>query len=99
MRVQEQVLSPRIKDAEETSLCSEMLRIACNLTERFSDGAEQQVVEFGLVLQNARVQLMGQREDDVKVTGLKQFLLPRVDPSTTRLSLALVAVTIATAVV
>jgi hypothetical protein len=42
---------------------------------------------------------MWQGEDDVKITGLKQFLLPRVDPSVTRLSLALVAVTIATTVV
>ena len=71
MRVQEQVLSPRVKDAEETNLCSEMLRIAGNLAERFSNGAEQQAVQFGLVLQNERVQLMWQREDDVKVTGLK----------------------------
>ena len=97
--MKEQVLSPRVKDAEETNLCSEMLRIACNFAERFSDGAEQQAVEFGLILQNERVQLLWQREDDVKVRGLKQFLLPRVDPSTTRLSLTLVAVTIATAVV
>ena len=93
------VLSPRVKDAEETNLCSEMLRIACNFAERFSDGAEQQAVEFSLISQNERVQLMWQREDDMKVTRLKQLLLPRIDPSTARLSLALVAVTIATAVV
>jgi len=62
--MKEQVLSPRVKDTEETNLCSEMLRIACNLAERFSNGAEQQVVEFALILENERVQLMWQREDD-----------------------------------
>src|SRR5690348_1475576 len=99
MRMKEQVLFPRVQDAKETNLCSEMLRIACNLAERSSDGVEQQAIEFGLILQNERVQLMWQREDDVKVMGLKQFLLPRVDSLMVRLSLALVAVTIATAVV
>ena len=97
--MKEQVLSPRMQDGEESNLCSEMLRIACKLAERFGDGAEQQAVEFGLILQNESVQLMWQREDDVKVAGFKQFLLPRVDPPTTSLSLALVAVTIATTVV
>ena len=97
--MKEQVLAPGVKDAEETNLCSEMIRIACNLAERFRDGAEEQVVEFDLILQNERVQLVWQRKDDVEVTGLKQFLRPGIDPATTRLSLTLVAMTIATAVV
>src|SRR5262245_50887494 len=42
---------------------------------------------------------MRQGEDDVEVTGLKQILLPCVDPPKTRLRLTLVAMTIATAVV
>jgi hypothetical protein len=42
---------------------------------------------------------MREGEDDVEVTGLKQFLLPSIDPSMTCLSLALVAMTIAKAVV
>lgn len=86
-------------DRRKHPIGSEVFGIACNLAERFGDATEQQAVEFGLILQNERVQFMWQGEDDVKITGLKQFLLPRVDPSVTRLSLALVAVTIATTVV
>ena len=99
MRVQEQVLSPRVKNAEKTNLRSEIPGIACNLAECFSHGAKQEVVEFGLVLQDECVEFMRQREDHVEVPGWKQFQLPCLDPSTTCLSLTLVAVTIATAVV
>src|SRR5262245_49416187 len=97
--MKQQVLSPRVKNTEKANLRSEILGIACNLAECSSHGAEQQAVEFGLILQNERVQLMWQREYDVEVPGWKQFQLPRVDPSTTCLSLTLVAMTIATAVV
>src|ERR1700746_436870 len=45
------------------------------------------------------MQFMWQRKDNMKVTGLKQFLLPGIDPSATRLSLTLVAVPIPAAVV
>jgi hypothetical protein len=48
---------------------------------------------------SARVQFMGQREDDVEVTRRKQFLLAGVDPALTRLGLTLVAMTITAAVV
>ena len=97
--MKQQVLSPRVKNAEETNLRSEMLGIACNFAECFGDGAEQQVVEFGLILQDERVKFVRQREDDVEVTGIEQFLLAGVDPSPPRLSLTLVAMTITTAVV
>ena len=97
--MKEHVLSPRVKNAEKTNLRSEILGIACNLAECFSHGAKQEVVEFRLILQDERVEFMRQREDHVEVSGWKQFQLPRVDPSTACLSLTLVAMTIATAVV
>ena len=97
--MKEQVLSPRVKNAEKTNLRSEILGIACNLAECFSHGAKQEVVEFRLILQDERMEFMRQREDHVEVSGWKQFQLPCVDPSTTCLSLTLVAMTIATAVV
>jgi len=99
VRVQEQVLSPRVKNAEKTNLRSEIPGIACNLAECFSHGAKQEVVEYRRILQDERVEFMRQREDHVEVSGWKQFQLPGVDPSTTCLSLTLVAMTIATAVV
>src|SRR5262245_24040031 len=97
--MKQQLLPPGMEDAEETNRCSEMLRIASNLAERFSDGAKEQIVELGLILEGEGMQLVRQREDDVEVTGLKQFVLPGFDPTMTRLSLALVAMTIATAVI
>ena len=97
--MKEQVLSPRVQNAEKTNLGSEILRIACNLAECFSHGTKQEVVEFHLILQDERVEFMRQREDHVEVAGWKQFQLPGIDPSTTCLSLTLVAMTIATAVV
>ena len=65
--MKQQVLAPRVKNAEETNLGSEMLGVACHLAECFSDGAEQQVVKLGLILQNERVEFVRQREDDVEV--------------------------------
>jgi len=99
VRVQEQVLSPRVKNGEETNLRSEILGMACNLAECFSHGAKQEVVEFRRILQDEPVEFMRKREDHVEVPGWKQFQLPCLDPSTTCLSLTLVAMTIATAVV
>ena len=71
VRMKEQVLPPRVKNAKETNLGPKMFGMTRNLSERFSDGAEQPAVEFGLILQNEGVQFVWQREDDVKVTGLK----------------------------
>jgi hypothetical protein len=55
MRMKEQVLTPCMKDAEETNLRPEMFGIAGHLAECFSNGAKQQAVEFGRILQNERV--------------------------------------------
>jgi hypothetical protein len=63
------VLSPRVKDAEETNLGAEMLRITRHLAECFGHSAEQQVVEFGLILQDECVEFVRQREYNVEVTS------------------------------
>ena len=39
--MKQQVLSPRVQDAEETDLRAKMFRIRGDLDERFGDGAEQ----------------------------------------------------------
>jgi hypothetical protein len=97
--MKEQVLTPGVKNGEETDLGAKMLGIARHLAECFGHGVEQKAVELSLILQNERVELVRQREYDVEITCLNEFLLPRVDPPLTRLSLTLVAMTIATAVV
>ena len=99
VRMKEQVLTPTVKDAEETDLGAEMLGVARHLAKCFGHRVEQKVIERGLILQDERVKFVRQGKYDVEVTGLKQFLLPGVDPPATRLRRTLVAMTIATAVV
>ena len=53
--MEQQVLPPRVQDAEETSLGSEMLRVACHFTEGFGNRAEQEVVKRLLILQDEAV--------------------------------------------
>jgi hypothetical protein len=69
-----------VKDAEEANLGTEMLRITRHLAQCFSDGVEKQAIERCLILQDERVEFVRQREHNVEVTCLKQFLLPGVDP-------------------
>src|SRR5688572_31722926 len=76
-----------------------MFGITCHIAERFSNRAEQEVVERLLILQHKCVQLVRQRENDVEVTRLKQFLAASVHPTLACLRLALVAMPIAAAVV
>jgi hypothetical protein len=71
VRMKQQVLTPRMKDAEETNLGSEMFGVASYLAECFCDGAEQEVVELGLILQDERVEFVGQREYNVEVTSIE----------------------------
>jgi hypothetical protein len=88
-----------VKNAEEPNLGPEVFGVTRHLAKSFSHSAKEQVVEFGAIFEDERVKFMRQCEDDMKVSRLKQFLLPRVDPSLTRLSLAFVAMPIATAIV
>ena len=45
MRMQTQVLSPGMQDAEEADPGSEMLGVGCNFKHGLSGGAEEQIVE------------------------------------------------------
>ena len=51
MRVQLQGLSPRVQDAEESNLGTQVFRIASDLQKRLRHSTEQEVVEFDLVLE------------------------------------------------
>lgn len=52
MRVQFEFLAPGMQDAEEANFRTEVSRIASHLEKGFRTGAEQEVVEDFLVLQN-----------------------------------------------
>jgi hypothetical protein len=45
-----ELLIPRMQHAEEADVCTEMLRIACDLKQRLGADTEQQVVNHALVL-------------------------------------------------
>ena len=52
MRVLFEVLSPRMEHAEESDVSSEVLWIAGKLEQRSGAGAEEQIVEQPLVLED-----------------------------------------------
>ena len=65
MRMNFEFLAPGVQHAEEANLRAEMFRIACHFEKSFRTGAEQEIVEDLLVLQNQWRQSMGQCEDHV----------------------------------
>ena len=94
VRMKQQVLSPRMQDREESDSGSKVFWIGSHFHEGLGDRAEQQVVQFDLILQDQTVQLMRQSEHDMEVTGRQQFPLPGSNPALACLSLALWTMTI-----
>jgi hypothetical protein len=78
-----------VEHAQETDLCSKMLRIGSNLQERCSAGAEQEVIDHLFVLQSQPRQFVRNREDHVDVLHGQQFLAAFREPSVTSVGLAL----------
>ena len=50
VRMNFELLAPRVQHAEEANLCAEMSRIASDFEKGFGTGAEQETVEDLLVL-------------------------------------------------
>src|SRR5438093_11762598 len=94
--MKQQVLSPRMQNAEEANLGAKMFRIGGDFEESVGHGAEQQVVQFDFVLADEGVQVMRQAEHDMEVRGLKKFPLSGRDPTLPCLGLTLGAMPIAT---
>jgi hypothetical protein len=99
MRMEQHVLSPRVQDAEEADVGAKMFRVSSDLHKRLGHSMEQQAVEFGLVLEDERVQFMRQREHDMEVRDRQKFPLSGGDPTLTRLSLAFWAVAISARII
>ena len=59
MRVQSQVLSPGVQNAEEADLGSEVFGVGRNFEHGLSAGAEEQIVEQPRIALTERVQLVG----------------------------------------
>jgi hypothetical protein len=72
MRMQSQVLSPSVENAEEADLGSEVLGVGRYFEHGLSAGAEEQIVEQPWMALTERVQLVGQGKDDVEVGTLSR---------------------------
>lgn len=99
MRMQSQVLSPGVQDAEEADLGSEVLGVGGNLKHGLGGGAEEQIIEQPWIALTERVQLVGQGKDDVEVRYAEQVLFAPCEPALARLGLALGTVPVATGVI
>ena len=86
------VSGSRCGDTEEADLGAEMPGIGGDLDQCLGTGAEQQSIDQLFVLQSQRRQLMGKREDDMRVRRCEQFAASRGQPTVTRLALTLGAV-------
>ena len=90
-----QVLSPGMEHAEEPDVGSQVLGIASQFEQRSGAGAEEQIVEQPLVLEDQSGELVRQGEDDVEVRHGQQLSRTRGQPFGAHVALALRAVPIA----
>jgi len=89
-----EVLSPGVEHAEESNIGTEMLGIASEFEQRSGAGAEEQIVEQPLVLEDESGELVRQGEDDVEVRHGQQLTRTRSQPLGARVALALGAVSV-----
>ena len=99
VRMADQGLSPGVKDAQDADLRPEMPRIGGDLAERGRARLEEPGVQPGAIPIRQRQECMREREDDVHIWHVEQFLLARLEPALPRLRLALRAVAIPTRVI
>ena len=70
-----QSLPPTVQDAEKADLCSEVLRVCCNLLQGFRGRSEQQTVHLTLVLEGQGSQRLWQSKHDMEILALQEFAL------------------------
>src|SRR5437016_13801537 len=99
MRMNFEFLAPGMQHAEEANLCAEVSRIASHFEKGFGTGAEQEIVEDLLVLQNQWRQAAGECEDHVQVAGGDKLTLACGDRPVTNSDRTLRAVEVEAAIV
>jgi hypothetical protein len=67
MRVQVELLSPRMQDGEEADLGFQVFPTDGRLQQRGGRGLEQEIVDQLFILQRQRAELVGQGEDDMNI--------------------------------
>ena len=78
-----------MQDAEEPNLGAEMFGIGGDLEQSLGAGAKQKAIDFTLVLQRQRSQLMRQCEDNMDVRHGQKVPATRVEPAVAGVGLAL----------
>src|SRR5258707_3982667 len=99
VRMMQQLLIPGMQDAEEPNLSTEMFGILGDLEQSLGAGAKQKAVDFTLVLERQRSQLMRQCEDDMDVRHRQKVPAARIEPAVTGVGLALRTMPISTRVI
>src|SRR6266403_1662301 len=87
--MQQQVLSPSVKNANHADFCPQVYGIGRDLQQRLRAGSEQQVVEQTRVVQGQHMEFMGHSEHHMEVAGGQEFSLAGRQPTLARLDLAL----------
>ena len=99
VRVMMQVLPPTVEHCQEADPSAEVFPIGRNLQKSFGSRTEQQVINDSLILQCQWCQLLGQREDEVKIRCRKKLFGSFVKPFLPGAELALRAMSISARVV
>ena len=99
MRMQAQVLSPGVQNAEESDPGSEMPGVGCDFKHGLSGRPEEQIVKQPRMSLTEWVQRMRQSKDDMEVGHGEQVLLTPRKPALARLGLTLRAVPVAARII
>lgn len=99
MRVQQQVLSPRVENADDPDLRAEVPGIGSHFESCRGTGPEQQIVEQLCIFQRQHVEFVRHGENDMEITGRQHLALTCSQPAFARLSLTFRAMPVAARVV
>src|ERR1700689_3316980 len=89
MRMEKQVLSPSMQNADHTDFRTEVFGIACYFQQCLCAGGEQQVVKHSRVVQRQHIGFGRDGKHDMEVAGGEKLALASWEPMFARLCLAL----------
>src|SRR5258708_12242700 len=99
MGMESKFLTPGVQHGEEAEFRADVSGVASDFEKSFGNGAEQQIVDDFLILQDQWRELRRKREDHMDVARREKFSLTCGDPAFAGRGLTLWAVSIAAAVV
>src|SRR5579872_3638445 len=99
VRMEQQVLSPGVKNADHTDFRTEVFGIARYFQQCLCTGSEQQVVKHSWVVQREHIEFVRHGEYYMKVAGGEKLALAICEPMFARLRLALRTMPVAAGVI